>query len=86
MEMPNIIVSKKSQSIIFNEQSYKIDIYRLEGEAGWTLEVINCEGTSTVWDECFVHDKDALEEARSAIHEGDMSTRDDSNVIPFPKT
>jgi hypothetical protein len=36
-----------------------IQIYRIATERGWTLEVVNERGTSTVWDDPFDTDRDA---------------------------
>jgi hypothetical protein len=38
-----------------------VKIYRLRGE-GWSLEVIDQEGGSTVWDDTFANDQDAYVE------------------------
>lgn len=41
----------------------RIEIYRLvEGDESWTLEVIDHEGGSTVWDDRFATDRDAYAE------------------------
>lgn len=36
-----------------------INIVRLATERGWSLEVVNEHGTSTVWDNLFPTDRDA---------------------------
>jgi hypothetical protein len=41
----------------------RIEIYRLtEGDEGWSLEVVDQEGASTVWEELFVTDDQAYAE------------------------
>ena len=43
------------------------------------------EGTSHVWDDEFVSDKDALDEALEAIEsEGAVAFIRGNNVVPFP--
>ena len=45
----------------------QVDIYRGEDESGWILEVIDKENASTVWDEPFDTDREALEEVMEVI-------------------
>ena len=41
----------------------RIEIYRIRDSGeGWSLEVVDHEGTSTVWDETFPTDQDAHRE------------------------
>jgi hypothetical protein len=41
----------------------RVEIYRLAGAAeGWSLEVIDQEGASTVWDDLFATDQEAYAE------------------------
>ncbi|MAU44478.1 MAG: hypothetical protein CMP09_06555 [Yangia sp.] len=62
-----------------------IEIHKLEGHKTWTLEVVDPEGTSHVWDDEFVSDKDALDEALEAIEsEGAVAFIRGNNVVPFP--
>ena len=51
-----------------------IEIYRGANEDGWILEVVDEEGASTVWDERFPTDQEALEEALKTIEEEGIST------------
>ncbi|MEC8040835.1 MAG: hypothetical protein VX181_09035, partial [Pseudomonadota bacterium] len=64
---------------------FKVDIYKLEGGDGWSLEVVTEDGTSIVWDDLFGDDRDALEEAVTTIRrEGAVAfVNGGSNVIPF---
>jgi hypothetical protein len=39
-----------------------VEIVRLEGETGWSLEVVNAKNTSVVWDDLFATDEDAYAE------------------------
>jgi hypothetical protein len=41
----------------------RVQIYRLKnGDSGWSLEVIDQEGASTVWDDLFATDHEAFAE------------------------
>ena len=55
-------------SQIFQEDNEQIDVltYRLP-DSDWTLEVVNQNGTSTVWDETFPSDQEALSVALDGI-------------------
>jgi len=51
--------------------SIEVLIYHGEDDAGWILEVVDRTGGSTVWDEAFVSDRAALDEAlRTVEREG----------------
>lgn len=82
---PNLIISSASQRIVEDGVPFKVDIYKLEGGDGWSLEVVTEDGTSIVWDDLFDDDRDALEEAVTTIRrEGAVAFVDGgSNVIPF---
>jgi hypothetical protein len=50
------------------------------------LEVVDSDGTSTVWDDLFGTDQEALDEVFRTIKEEGLSAfRDSGNVIRFPK-
>ena len=84
MDDPNLIISGLSRSVSLEGMTVRIEIVRLEGNPDWSLEVIDAEGTSIVWEEPFRSDHAALTEATRAIeHEGAALFRDDSNVVPF---
>ena len=53
--------SALSQKITREGMTVEVCIYRGEDDPGWILEVIDEEGTSTVWDDKFPTDKQALE-------------------------
>ncbi len=82
MSYPNIVYSGLSRKVRVDGQDYRVEIYRLEHEALWALEVVDKDGTSTVWDEQFNSDQDAFDAVQQAIREeGSAAFRD--NVIPF---
>lgn len=68
MEDLEIIVSPLSRIVEEDGISIEIGIYRLE-HTDWSLEILAEDGTSTVWDEPFDTDRDALAEALRAIQE-----------------
>ena len=55
-------LSPLSQSVTRDGKTVQIDIYE-NGEGGWLLEVVDEYGNSTVWDDSFTSDRDALDEA-----------------------
>ena len=66
-----IIHSPLERRISEHGTSIEVLIYRGENDAGWILEVVNHTGGSTVWDEAFVSDRAALDEAlRTTESEG----------------
>ena len=62
-----------------------MDIYKLEGGDGWSLELVTADGTFIVWDDLFEDDQAAFEEAIATIRkEGAVAfANGGSNVIPF---
>jgi len=82
---PNLVISSASQGIVEDGVPFKVDIYKLEGGNGWSLEVVTGDGTSIVWDDLFEDDRTAFDEAISTIRsEGAVAfANGGSNVIPF---
>ena len=82
---PNLIISSASRHIVEEDVRFKVDIYKLEGGDGWSLEVATTDGTSIVWDDLFEDDQAAFEEAVATIRkEGAVAfANGGSNVIPF---
>ena len=60
MKEPNIVYSGLSRRVHVGGLDLRIEIYRLEDEPPWVLEVIDQQDTSTVWDEQFKSDQDVL--------------------------
>ena len=73
MDDYNIIRSRLSRKITREGTTLEVLIYRVEGDEAWTLEVIDHEGGSTVWDETFVTEQDALNEVFQTIASGGIS-------------
>ena len=86
MTDPNIVYSGLSRETQVDGYHLQIEIYRLEHQNYWTLEVIDDKGTSTVWDDPFGTDEEALNEVQKTIRkEGISAFLDTGNVIQFPK-
>lgn len=84
---PNLVTSGKSQRVIIDGFPFSIEIYRLDQDKTWILEVVDHEGTSHVWDDQFASDVDARSTAIQAIEaEGAIAFMRGDNVIPFRKT
>lgn len=83
MREPNLIQSGLSRRINLDGHEFSIEIYRLE-HTEWSLEVVDEEGTSTVWDDLFKTDQAALDEVLKSVEkEGLGAFRESANVIPF---
>ena len=81
---PHSVTSGKSMAVLIDGIRLRIEIYRLETDSTWTLEVVDPENTSHVWDEQFASDNDARDAAIKAIEsEGAKAFMRGDNVIPF---
>lgn len=82
---PNLVISGASQRIVEDGVPFKVDICKLEGGDGWSLEVVTENGTSIVWDDLFEDDRAVFEEALNTIRsEGAVAfAYDGENVVPF---
>lgn len=56
------------QELTVDGHTLEVEIYR-GGGSGWILEVIDIHGTSTVWEDQFKTDEEALQELKRAIRE-----------------
>ena len=83
MADPNLVASGLSQEIEVDGIPFAVEIYRLEHDSTWTLEVVDENGTSTVWDDQFSSDLEALMEAQKVIRTEGVRAFRDGNVIPF---
>ena len=68
MTDPEIINSKLSRIIEQEGTSVQVSIYRFEHETEWTLEITDEDWNSTVWEDTFPTEEDALAEAIAAIN------------------
>jgi hypothetical protein len=65
---PELEFSPLCESVTRDGISVRVEIYRLVGGSeGWSLEVIDQEGASTVWDDTFPTDKDAYTEFQQTL-------------------
>ena len=64
---PNLEISPLSQELTSGGRAVSVEIFRLEGELGWALEVVDEHNNSTVWDDTFETDSAALTEAKKTI-------------------
>ncbi len=81
---PNIVNSGRSGQVTKDGVTVEVFIYRLEHEQHWTLEVVNAEGTSTVWDDVYLTDDAAYAQfERTVAEEGMRAFLDTAKVIPF---
>ena len=69
MSDPEIVMSPLCQEIIEDGTKIQVEIYRGENESGWILEVIDEENASTVWDDPFDTDQEALEAVMTVIEQ-----------------
>lgn len=67
MADPKLIDSPLSRTVTVDGEPLQICIYRLEHQSTWTLEIVDRENTSTVWENEFPSDEAALAEAFEAI-------------------
>ena len=82
---PNLVTSGLSGSQSKDGVSVEVNIFRLEDEGQWTLEVVNEKGTSIVWDAQFADDDAAFRAFEQVVADEGMATfLDSANVIPFP--
>ena len=69
MDDPKVITSPLSGPFEEGGVTVNVQIYRLETEPEWSLEVIDSEGNSIVWDELFDTAEAAHAEFRRCVHE-----------------
>ena len=81
---PNIVTSGLSRTVTVDGVTVVVNIYRLEHDPKWALEVVNEIGTSTVWDAPFDTDEEANDAFQLTVDEEGMEAfLDRTNVIPF---
>ncbi|WP_198024073.1 hypothetical protein [Pseudidiomarina salinarum] len=60
--------SPLTQKVTVDDKTVEIDIYRGD-EGGWILEIVDEGNNSTMWEDEFASDEEALAEAKTAIRE-----------------
>lgn len=66
---PELIDSPLSRHITQDGVPLAINIVRITTEPGWSLEVVNANGTSIVWNNSFATDRDADAAFRKTLAE-----------------
>lgn len=64
-----VTLSPLSQSVEQDGHKVNIEIYQDDESGGWVLEVVDAENNSTVWDDVFANEQEALDEAMDTIKE-----------------
>jgi hypothetical protein len=65
---PEIETSPLCETVTRDGITVRVEIYRLAGRnEGWTLEIVDQENGSTVWDETFANDQDAYAEFQRTL-------------------
>jgi hypothetical protein len=83
MSDPEIIMSPLCREISGDGTRIQVDIYSVEDESGWFLEVIDEENASTVWDDPFDTDQEALDAMMEIIEKDGIRSflESDSEVM-----
>ena len=68
-DLPDVKRSPLSQSFTADGITVQIEIYQIEGVEGWTLELIDEEGGSVVWQEEFATDAEAFADFTDGLDE-----------------
>ena len=66
-EDPKIIVSPLSCQFTQNGITIDVQIYKLEDGEGWSLELVDEENNSTVWEDLFPTDEAAWHEFQTGV-------------------
>jgi uncharacterized protein len=68
VEEIQLTYSRHCQEVSRDDKTVKVEIYS-SGEDGWILEVVDEYGNSTVWDQPFAADDEAIEEFQRTLRE-----------------
>lgn len=68
MDESDLIYSKHCQTVSRNGKTVEVEIYS-SGNKDWTLEVVDEENNSTVWDDQFLTDDEAFQEFQRTLEE-----------------
>ncbi|MDF1631892.1 hypothetical protein [Mycoplana sp. MJR14] len=84
---PRILRSALSRKFTSDGMTIDVEIYQLEGAAGWVLELAEPDGSSTVWEELFPTDQAAWEEFEQGVREiGLIALLDAGEAVDAPPT
>ena len=70
---PQVVYSPLCQSVSRDNLTVEVHIFRLAGEDDWTLEIVDQDDGSTVWNDPFDTDSEALDVALKAIDKHGIS-------------
>ena len=70
---PKLIESERSGPFEKDGHAVHVHIFQLEGDKDWVLEVVDENGTSTVWDDKFRTDRIAWKEFLRTIEKEGMA-------------
>jgi hypothetical protein len=71
---PTVTYSDLCGTLTVDGITVDVQIYRLGQDAQWVLEVVNIAGSSTVWDDPFETDRDALSAFEQVVIEEGIET------------
>ena len=80
-EDPEIVYSSRCTKFSKDGQTVEVNIFRIETESTWHLEVINEQNTSTVWDDPFDSDDEAYSEFLSTVEVEGMGAFEDIPTV-----
>ncbi len=66
---PELVFSDLGQKIDSDGKTVEVEIYRMDNDERWCLEVTDEFGNSSVWEDTFATDVEALDEVNTAIRE-----------------
>ncbi|MBO9171566.1 hypothetical protein [Rhizobium sp. L245/93] len=78
---PNIIYSQRCTKFAKDDRVVEVNIFRLETEELWHLEVINENNTSTVLDDPFPTDDEAYNEFLATVEQEGMAAFEDIPTV-----
>lgn len=81
---PNIVRSGLSGRVNQDGITLEVEIYRLEDDPRWALEVVDHTGASTVWEDLFETDVAALLAFQQTVKKEGVQAFLEQKVIPFP--
>ena len=78
---PSIIYSPLCTKFSQDDRVVEVNIFRIETETTWHLEVVNEQNTSTVWDDPFDSDEAAYAEFLSTVKDEGMLAFEDVPTV-----
>jgi len=81
--LPNFVRSDLSGRFTQDGLAVDVEIYRFSTDPKWFLEVVDHAGGSTVWDDPFESDEDALAAFHAVLADEGIGTFSGRKIIPF---